>query len=962
AMSHTVLVKTARRFVAAFYQALAQGERVGDAMLAAQVALFSDRFRGKKMGAGNLELQDWFVPVLYQDRDDPQLFSCRPGEAEILRLQKGRQLQLGNMPAPPDHSFIGRSRKLLKLERLLEQEQYAVIRGSGGMGKTALASELGRWLLRCKRFQRAAFVSLEPHCVQDARGVLDALGRQLLPQYSVASYPEQEGDALAKARQPVERALRDFPTLLLFDNMESVLPDHAGQKPAGAADVDELLDLCHKLAEAAPNCCLLFTSREALPKPFAGVKNKVELGRLDRHEAIKLVEQVMAEHGWEPPSSDSATTPEEVTDLVEAVNFHPRALVLLAQEAVNGVRVTAKSAAELMARLEAKNPNDRENSLYASVELSLRRLPLDVREQIKGLAVFHGGGNAFTMSEVLGIEPDAIKSIATMLIKVGMAEIQDYGYLRLDPALPAYLRLELNPEQLPELEAAWAEAMRQLVSFLLQQKFKDSRLQAHLTLLELPNLMALLERQEQQLAADPARAEAISDLAGSIGLLLANLNRPQALQRAVALRAKAAQVVPDWGTARFAHERLRIERLLEQGQLPMAFEQAKVLLKKAHAAGPNAYKNADYDLAMAHILLGRVLRLGGQTAPALSLLDQGQQLFEALGEQGGRMAAVALVEQANCLSALGRLDAAVEKYKENIQRAERLKDFRLVATGKFQLATLLYLQQRYDQALAGYHEALTIFADMKEPVSVAEAWYGIGIVHQDVGQYEEAETAYRRALEIKTQRKDLAGQAGTLNMLGNLYKSCLYRLEEALVFYRQAADMYVRLENVRYEGVARSNIADTLRQLKRYAEARQEIRRAIDCDKQIGLAAEPWKSFGILYDIELAEGHVAAAKAAWQQARDAYLAYRRQGGYAQFDGGKLADQIAEAMQQEKGEEMAQELGQLAKADDIPDWLKAAAPLLLAVFNGSRDAALADDPTLHYSHAAELLFLMERLGE
>ena len=52
--------------------------------------------------------------------------------------------------------------------------------------------------------------------MQDARGVLDVLGRQLLPDYSVAVYPAQEGDALALARQPVERALRDFPTLLLF--------------------------------------------------------------------------------------------------------------------------------------------------------------------------------------------------------------------------------------------------------------------------------------------------------------------------------------------------------------------------------------------------------------------------------------------------------------------------------------------------------------------------------------------------------------------------------------------------------------------------------------------------------------------------------------------------------------------------------------------------------------------------
>ncbi|MCI5197610.1 MAG: tetratricopeptide repeat protein [Candidatus Electrothrix sp. AW5] len=353
---------------------------------------------------------------------------------------------------------------------------------------------------------------------------------------------------------------------------------------------------------------------------------------------------------------------------------------------------------------------------------------------------------------------------------------------------------------------------------------------------------------------------------------------------------------------------------------------------------------------------------GGQAAPALELFVQSQQLFEVLGERGKHMAAVVLTEQADCLSELGRLDEAVEKYEEKIRRAENLKDFRQVAVGKGQLATLRYRQQRYDQALAGYHEALSIFADLQEPTMVATAWHQIGIVQQEAGQYEQAETAYRRSLEIKTRRKDLAGQANTLTQLGNLYDDYLHRPEEALVFYRQAADSYVRLGDVRYEGVVRNNIADTLRQLKRYDEARQEIKRAIACKEQIGLAALPWKSFNILHQIEAAEGNEAAAKAAWQQARDAYLAYRRQGGYAQFDGGKLADKIVDAVQQGKGEEMAQELGQLAEADDIPDWLKAAVPLLLAVFNGSRDPALADDPALDYANAAELLFLMERLGE
>jgi len=33
------------------------------------------------MGAGKLRLQDWFVPVLYQEEHDPQLFTSRLPEA-----------------------------------------------------------------------------------------------------------------------------------------------------------------------------------------------------------------------------------------------------------------------------------------------------------------------------------------------------------------------------------------------------------------------------------------------------------------------------------------------------------------------------------------------------------------------------------------------------------------------------------------------------------------------------------------------------------------------------------------------------------------------------------------------------------------------------------------------------------------------------------------------------------------
>jgi hypothetical protein len=179
AMSHSILVETAQRFVRAFYQELAEGKRIGTAMLAGQQALYSDTYRGRMLGAGELHLQDWFVPVLYQEEHDPQLVTRLPPKEVRELQQKARTLSLGELPGKPAHDFIGRSHELLALERLLVDEPYAVIRGQGGEGKTTLAAELARWSVRVGRFRRAAFVSLEKYT--DARGVLDSLGRQLVP-------------------------------------------------------------------------------------------------------------------------------------------------------------------------------------------------------------------------------------------------------------------------------------------------------------------------------------------------------------------------------------------------------------------------------------------------------------------------------------------------------------------------------------------------------------------------------------------------------------------------------------------------------------------------------------------------------------------------------------------------------------------------------------------------------------
>src|SRR5262249_53456110 len=158
-----------------------------------------------------------------------------------------------------------------------------------------------------------------------------------------------------------------------------------------------------------------------LPAPFDHRHREITLGRLSREDAIELVSQVMAREGLTPKADDPGGDPQEITDLVEAVNWHARALTLLAREvARRGGRATTENLYQLMAELDRKYPGDRENSLYASVELSLRRLPPETREIIKALGVFHGGANLAVMMIMMDVDEETVYKIAGQLIEVGL--------------------------------------------------------------------------------------------------------------------------------------------------------------------------------------------------------------------------------------------------------------------------------------------------------------------------------------------------------------------------------------------------------------------------------------------------------------------------------------------------------------------------------------------------------------
>jgi len=834
AMSHSVLVETARRFVESFYRELAGGSLVGEAMLAGQRSLKSDSFRLRIFGAGRLEMQDWFVPVLYQEKEDLQLLSRVPDRDIKAIDRQALENRFGALPETPEHHFIGRSRELLKLERLLARKSYAVLCGQGGEGKTTLAAELARWLVRTSRFDQAVFVCVED--VYDVRTVVDQMGRQLVPNFSVAEYSLE--DLLTKALQPIERELRNQRTLVILDNIESILPPEATlnksfcgggqggqffQKESPLARFEpEVLEiffeLCQKLL-AVEGTCLLFTSREALPGPFDVEFQRVTLSRLDKRDAIELVHQAMTAAGLMPKEDETGGTQPEVEALVEAVNCHAHSLVLLAPYISQfGVRQKTENLGLLMAELHKKYPNDRKRSLFASVELSLRRLSTGIREKIKPLGVFQGGAHVIVLQQVLELTDSERDLLVRELLRTNLAEMMPNNFVRFDPALCPYLWQELHEQELADCTARWAENMRRLCYQLHKEFFKDAQLALNLTTLELPNLVCMLEHVQAQ-----GDADITVELAARIEQLISHLGRQHLLAQIVAIREGEAKKLTGWNHTKCYSLSMQIERLLDMANFPQALQEAQALLEKCLQASEGAYSEAAYDTAMAYFLLGRILKRGGAAEAALPPIDEACKRFQRLVDQGNadaaRMASVSLAEKGDCLLFLGRLEEAAVTYEEKIKRAEKLKDDRQVAVGKGNIGTVLLRQGRYDESLKAHDEAREIFENLGEPRMIAVAWNQIGMVHEEANRFKAAEQAYRQALAIEVQQNNPAGEADILIQLGNLYDK-MVRIEESVIFTRQAADKFVELNDMAKEGVARSNLADTLIKLKRYDEAR----------------------------------------------------------------------------------------------------------------------------------------------
>jgi predicted ATPase/DNA-binding winged helix-turn-helix (wHTH) protein len=296
-----------------------------------------------------------------------------------------------NLPAQLT-SFVGRTREIMELTRLLPLTRLLTLTGAGGSGKTRLGLAVGRGSL--DRFSDGIWlVDLAP--LSDAG---------LVPEAVASAVDVRQ----APMRTPIETLsdyLRTREALLILDNCEHLIAACA--------------HLAETLLHAAPRLRILATSREALH--VAG-ERVWRVPPLSQDEALTLFgERATA---VEPAFTLTAANNPTVTEICTRLDGIPLAIELAA------ARLNVLSVEQIRSRLDdrfrllADGPRTaraRQRTLEATVAWSYDLLSEPERLLLRRLSVFAGRWQleaAETVCSGAGLEPgDALDLLSRLMDK-----------------------------------------------------------------------------------------------------------------------------------------------------------------------------------------------------------------------------------------------------------------------------------------------------------------------------------------------------------------------------------------------------------------------------------------------------------------------------------------------------------------------------------------------------------------
>jgi tetratricopeptide (TPR) repeat protein len=836
AMTYSVLVTTTEQLFGRFYGDLAGGQSLGVALANARQDLHDRQQRGKTWrGTEQVEqnLSDWFLPAWYQSGNDIQLLHP---SAEVPSIASPRH----QLPQLAAEGFFGRSRDLWDIERaFLKGKQRLTISGFGGQGKTYLALEAGQWMSQTGMFDVVCFVSYA------AFQGIDPVGFAV---WEIGMVLEQSFlDAAA-----VQVALEQQRTLLILDNLESL----------EAEALQELLTVAKEWSEVGETRLLLTTRNRDLNHPDYPVGRSLAHQRLllgglgderDPEDAIKYFQGLMK---LPPEPTWGLPTRAELINLFKLVDFHPLSIKSVAEQCKKRrVDDLEQSLKQLLA--EELKGQDEQQSLIASLNLSLQWLDADLLELLPRLGVFQGGAWEPQILDITEFAPDQWQRLKVALQQIGLLQIEvleniKAPFLLFHPTLAPVLLGQLLPSEQANLILTHHQHYYGLISALYNIDGQSPFEVRSISRRELPNLLWAVKR------ALEARSENITTFVYRLNHFLDYFG----LKRDRLFITDCFNKLFDSNDWCLMFEN-QAEHLFQSGQYSAAITLLDRILQELSL-------ESSFDRVRILGLLGRCNARQGQLSTATQYLQEGLELSMRLdpSKEVKKQWGTLQIELGNILTELGEFQHAHKAYESSLATMQEIDERQGAAIVKGLMGNLSMKQGDLKTAAQQHMQALYTFNQLQQPLMEARAWHQLGIVCQKGRQWMNAECAYRNAARIKEKLGDIAGVAGTHNQLGNLSRM-MNKPIEAEAWYCKALHNYRSIENKLCESTILNNLASLLAsQPQRLLEAQKLAKAALEIKKTLNPAAtEIWATYNILAKMANAQNQQDKAREYRQLAR-----------------------------------------------------------------------------------------------
>jgi len=848
AMAYSVYAQAAKHFMGRLYGELAAGATLDSAVAAGRKDVLNKPQRPSPKG--DKPLQDWLVPVLYQ-QESYQPFIPTTTDADVLDIEAFLEPTVSNLVGFPEegaYGFIGRDYDILRLERAFRQNNIVLLQGMAGVGKTELACGFARWLDQTQgRTGKIFFVSFEHGATLS--NVVNQVGREVWGDKFSQYRAEQQ-------QQAVLKYLKTQPSLLIWDNFEPVVGFPAGNEPLLNASERESLQQFLKDLRGGKSWVLI-TSRREERWLDCGYR-LLDLRGLREQDVEELAAKILQTAGV-----DRARLSSEYLELLKLLGGHPFSLrVVLPHLKTQTPKQLIEALRQGLDTLDGTPDKVREKSLAVSLDYSFAKLSERARQHLPFLALFSERVDAHWLHAFSSNPDDEDGHVYQALFRENLQKADWLGLLneaaeagilehlgstifKIHPALPWYLRQRLSQQhaaqEVSELEKKLLVFYAMLADKYYRELISNAELASFVLRVEEPNLLQNLRLAEQQQSWEYAQVilQALGEVYQRIG------RKPE-------FRALRQRVLGQIG--------IHLAEAKAKGQDAFNFwtylrgVDAKEALAAADLEGAKAIYQEILDeltslndpsvndkIAVTYQNLGILAQEQRRFDEATAFYQKSLQICEDAGD---------LYKAANNYHQLGvvaqkqgRFDEATAFYQKSLQICEDAGDLYKAASDYHELGLVAQKKGRFDEATAFYQKSLQIKEDAGDLYNAASDYHQLGIVAQEQRRFDKATAFYQKVLQICEDAGDLYNAASAYHQLGMVAQE-QRRFDEAINYYQKAFEIGEQFQNWRKASSTLSQWGKLLETQEKWAEALQIYIHAFAIDLEHN---EEWIDSDIRY-------------------------------------------------------------------------------------------------------------------